>query len=96
MQNVQGDAAGKILSLPYMLGEIKREGWCMPRGPCGSFQPDGRNTEATEEEFLCFLSFKLLRAATLHREAQDGFRESLVAVGILALKWATFHSTSLG
>lgn len=42
MQDVQGDAAGKIMSLPYMLGEIKREGWCMPIGPHSSSQPDGR------------------------------------------------------
>lgn len=42
MQNVQGDAAGKNTSLPDMLGEIKREGWCVPAGPRGSSQPDGR------------------------------------------------------
>lgn len=77
MQNVQGDAAGKIMSFPHMLGERKREGWCVPTGPRGRWQKG--STEAAEENFLCLLSFLPLTAAALQREAQDAFGESLAA-----------------
>lgn len=95
MQNVRGDAAGKIMSLPYMLGDIKMEGWCVPTGPHGSSQPDGRR----EVQKLWRKSFFVFSPSSLQQPRYKGWQKVLfenMAVGIFCHKWAASHIVVLG